>query len=60
MKADLEPEVLNRVVHEIPVQCLNAEKARRVLGWTPLFTLDQGLEATIAWYRRFFEDESEG
>jgi len=60
MKADLEPEVLNRVVHEIPVQCLNAEKARRVLGWTPLFNLDQGLEATIAWYRRFFEDESEG
>jgi CDP-glucose 4,6-dehydratase len=57
MATDLEPEVLNRVAHEIPVQCLSAEKARRVLGWAPLFSLDQGLEATIAWYRRFFEDE---
>lgn len=60
MGSDLEPEVLNRVAHEIPVQCLSAEKARRVLGWAPLFSLDQGLEATIQWYRRFFEDESEG
>ena len=27
-----------------------ADKARRVLGWTPRFTMDQGLRETIAWY----------
>ena len=30
------------------------EKARAVLGWKPLFSLVQGLERTIAWYREFF------
>jgi len=30
--------------------CDNA-KARRILGWSPSVTLDEGLERTIAWYR---------
>ena len=30
-----------------------AAKARRVLGWAPEFTLDEGLDRTIAWYREF-------
>lgn len=29
------------------------EKARRMLGWTPRFSLAEGLDLTIAWYRRF-------
>ena len=29
----------------------SAAKARSVLGWEPLFSLDEGLERTIAWYR---------
>ena len=29
----------------------DAAKARATLGWAPLFTLDEGLERTIAWYR---------
>ena len=32
---------------------LNCEKARRVLGWTPRFTFDQGLHATFDWYRTY-------
>lgn len=60
MESALEPEILGAVSHEIPVQCLSAEKARRVLGWSPLFSLDDGLRAAIAWYRRFFEDEQRG
>ena len=26
-------------------------KARRVLGWTPAFTLDAGLRETVHWYK---------
>jgi nucleoside-diphosphate-sugar epimerase len=27
-----------------------------MLGWKPLFTLDAGLERTIAWYRQFLSE----
>jgi CDP-glucose 4,6-dehydratase len=54
MDSDLEPEVRNEAVNEIRRQYLSAEKARTVLDWRPLFTLDEGLRATIAWYRDFF------
>ena len=39
--------------HEIQHQWLSAAKARRELGWAPEFTLDEGLDRTIAWYREF-------
>jgi CDP-glucose 4,6-dehydratase len=54
MNSDLEPEVRNEAVNEIRQQYLSAEKARATLGWRPLFSLDEGLSATIAWYRAFF------
>ncbi len=31
----------------------SAEKARTMLGWAPLFTLDEGLRRTIEWYTEF-------
>ena len=27
-----------------------------MLNWSPLFTLQQGLERTISWYREFLRD----
>jgi CDP-glucose 4,6-dehydratase len=51
MDSKLEPEVRNEATNEIRLQYLSAEKARRVLSWSPLFELEQGLERTIAWYR---------
>lgn len=53
MGSDLEPDVRNEAVNEIRAQYLSATKARAVLGWKPLFTLDHGLERTIKWYREF-------
>ena len=53
MGSDLEPEVQNQVSNEIRHQYLSAERARKVLGWLPQFTLDQGLERTLDWYREF-------
>ena len=53
MGSDLEPDVRNEAVNEIREQYLSAAKAREVLGWKPLFTLDDGLRRTIEWYREF-------
>ncbi len=58
MGSSLEPVILNHARNEILNQSLSASKARRVLGWSPLFTLPQGLEATIAWYADFFAREA--
>jgi CDP-glucose 4,6-dehydratase len=53
MKSSLEPDVCAEARNEIQHQWLSAEKARRMLGWAPQFTLDEGLDRTIAWYREF-------
>jgi CDP-glucose 4,6-dehydratase len=56
MGSKLAPDIRNEASNEIRHQYLSAEKARRVLGWTPQFTLDSGLERTIAWYREFLAE----
>ncbi len=53
MSSDLEPDIRNEANNEIRRQYLSAGKARRVLGWQPLYTLDHGLTKTITWYRDF-------
>ena len=53
VQSDLEPDVRSDAKHEIQHQWLTAAKARRELQWTPQFTLDEGLERTVAWYREF-------
>lgn len=53
MKSELQPDVRNEAVNEIREQYLSARKAREMLGWKPLFTLDEGLRRTIDWYREF-------
>ena len=57
MDSDLTPVIRNEATNEILHQYLSAEKARTQLGWQPLFTLDAGLQATIAWYRKFLTNE---
>jgi CDP-glucose 4,6-dehydratase len=57
MGSNLALDVRNEATHEIPKQCLSAEKARRLLGWKPAFDLDRGMKQTIAWYQAFFEEK---
>src|SRR6266478_232985 len=54
LDSNLEPVIQDRAKNEIRHQYLSAEKARRMLGWKPLFSLDQGLRLTIDWYKNFF------
>lgn len=54
MGSKLELDIRNEATNEIRHQYLSATKARRELGWQPLFTLEQGLDRTIEWYREFF------
>ena len=53
MKSSLRPEVLNQASNEIRHQFLSAERARTMLNWQPRFTLESGLDHTLAWYREF-------
>jgi CDP-glucose 4,6-dehydratase len=53
MDSRLEPVVYNEATNEIRHQYLSAARARDVLGWAPLFTLERGLAETIDWYRAF-------
>ena len=54
MESDLEPDVRNEAVNEIPEQRVNAQKAHEVLGWSPAHSLDEGLARTVEWYRGYF------
>ncbi len=50
---ELEPVVLSNAPNEIQAQYLDSGKARRVLDWTPRYSLEDGLRETLAWYQEF-------
>jgi CDP-glucose 4,6-dehydratase len=52
--SDVEPEILNTSKNEIQDQYLSIEKAEKVLGWSPKFSVDRGLALTIPWYKEIF------
>jgi CDP-glucose 4,6-dehydratase len=49
----LQPDVRNEASNEIRHQYLNSSKAKAMLDWKPLFTLEQGLRRTVEWYREY-------
>lgn len=58
MHSSLEPVIQDEVTHEIRHQYLSATKVRRRLGWSPSFSLEEGLTRTVEWYREFLRDAS--
>lgn len=49
----LQPRLLGEAENEIRAQYLDSSKAQRVLGWTPRYSLEEGLQETLSWYREF-------
>ena len=52
-RTDLEPVIENQSGAESPEQ-LCTDKAQSVLGWQPLYPMDEGLRETIDWYTEYF------
>jgi CDP-glucose 4,6-dehydratase len=48
---DIRPRVLGEPSDEMPVRRVSVARARGLLGWSPEFSLDRGLDATIDWHR---------
>lgn len=51
---NLEPKILGEAKNEIDQQYLSAERAKRLLGWEPRFSLEEGLKKTISWYKNYW------
>lgn len=54
-RTELKPHVLHIASAEIQAQWVDPAKARSLLGWEPRWSLEAGLETTIAWYRAWRE-----
>lgn len=60
MGSTLKPDILNQTTNEIRHQYLSARKAREVLDWHPIYSLDEGLKRTITWYQKYFSEAVNG
>ncbi|MBN2098055.1 MAG: GDP-mannose 4,6-dehydratase [Dehalococcoidia bacterium] len=58
MNSHLKPVILNEASNEIREQYLSSAKARKLLNWKPLVTLDEGLSRTISWYRDYLSEQA--
>jgi CDP-glucose 4,6-dehydratase len=59
-EAKLKPEIRSEASCEILHQYLSAEKARRMLGWKPRYSLAEGMKETIQWYTDYFAEQPIG
>ena len=55
-KTELEPKIHGEASHEIPRQYLDCTKARTRMAWRPLWTFEDGLKETVAWYREWLSE----
>ena len=51
----IEPTILSQANAEIRDQYLDSQKAKQLLNWAPMFSLEKGLVQTIEWYNDFME-----
>jgi CDP-glucose 4,6-dehydratase len=50
----LDYKIMNTARYEIKKQYLSSAKARRILGWKPVYSLSAGLSQTVEWYAKYF------
>jgi CDP-glucose 4,6-dehydratase len=56
----LQPRILGQNKGEINRQWLDSAKAKRVLGWEPVVSLDAGMRRTIDWYAGYLSGAASG
>jgi len=49
-------KIIGKAKYEIKHQYLSSKKAKKILGWKPKYTLQEGLKRTISWYKIFFHN----
>jgi len=59
MGTSVEPVVLGEASNEIKHQYLDAAKARKLLKWSPLYSLEEGLTRTIEWYTNYLNNSQQ-
>lgn len=60
MRRDPDIKINDTAKAEIPNMLLSCEKSRKILGWSPKFTLEQGLQKTIDAYSGFLKEKLVG
>jgi CDP-glucose 4,6-dehydratase len=53
----IDPRIENSATNEIKAQNLSSEKARQILGWKSEFTLSQGINLTLQWYKTLLKKD---
>jgi CDP-glucose 4,6-dehydratase len=43
--------------HEANLLSLNISKAKKELGWLPIWTNEEAIEKTILWYKNYYENQ---
>jgi len=52
---DIQPQIIeNERSNETKSYCLDWSKAKTLLNWKPLYSLQEGLAETVKWYREHF------
>jgi CDP-glucose 4,6-dehydratase len=54
-KPNIKPKIMNEAKNEIDCQYLASAKAKKILHWSPEFTLEEGLKRTISWYKQYLK-----
>ncbi|MFH1671330.1 MAG: GDP-mannose 4,6-dehydratase [Candidatus Portnoybacteria bacterium] len=54
LKARVDYRILNIAKNEIPKQYLDWTKAKKMLGWQPKTSFEQGIREAFEWYKNYF------
>lgn len=55
----LKYDVKNTAANEIPYQTLDYSKAKKMLGWKPIFTMKETLPGIYSWYKKYYSNEKQ-
>lgn len=48
----------NDSMHEAKILTLDINKAKSLLGWEPVYTIDEAIEKTVEWYKYFYQNSN--